>query len=141
MVTPKLTHLVGLGLLEDLAAATYDHVAKWSVSPYGYRFLRFLPIDRKLFDRTELATTWSYTTLTVFNIGWGDLVVHQVSATCDGQPVGGNYPQKSFRLGAGKSVGIGVDDVVPQNGGLRVRVEWTDPLGNRSAHERIHWKH
>lgn len=141
MLTPVLTHLVGLGLLLDLAAETYDHVPKWSVSPYGYRFLRFLPVDRRLFDSADLITSWSHITLTVSNVGWGDLVVHRVSATCDGRLVAGNYPEQNVRLPAGKHLSISVDDEVPQNGGLKVRVEWTDPLGNRSTHEVIHWKH
>jgi hypothetical protein len=58
LLTPIVSRLSREGLIADVAIGTWDYKAAWRLTPYGHKFLRFLPrTSRATYNAQRL---WSF---------------------------------------------------------------------------------
>ena len=138
---PIVANLIRVGLVVDEALGTWDFEPSWSVTPYGFRFLRY--VSRRLLPELEAATVvgvhGSRSGFLIKNLGPGTALVTQLRVTTDGSPLLSD-PALPITLDPGTSFDIPANDTVPPNGGARIELTWMDELMRVRTSERIQWR-
>lgn len=143
LVDPIVRKLDGEGLIKDEARGTYNYSAPaWLLSPYGFRFLRFLPDgESEIGDlrRAEVAVVHHGTKVILKNLGPARAEIRAVEASTDGDSMIG-VPSLPVLVGPGERLEVPCDDLVPPNGGCRLVATWVDERDQERTTERIQWR-
>lgn len=85
-LAPIVSTLIREGLVVDEAIGTLDYQPAWLLTPYGFRFLRFLPgsVPDELAKATVVGVH-AQTYMTLKNLGPSDALVTAVTITSDGE--------------------------------------------------------
>lgn len=136
LLSPILGVLSREGLIEDAALGTFDYEPAWRASPYGFRFLTFLPIAPKEWNHAVVvAVATRGGSLIVRNLGFADAIVTAVTATSDSTLL--SQPLRApIEMPAGRVASIPMDTTVGPNQLITITASWTDDDGAARRFER-----
>lgn len=142
-IKPMLATLVREGLVLDEALNTWDYTEPaWAVTPYGFRFLRFLPgRPPEELRRSTLVAAYFEPRVSVKNLGPGPAALERLGVSCDNEELLPERPLTTH-IAAGERFQMQVERTVPipKNGGARIVAQWTDGAGQRQTLDRTQWK-
>lgn len=137
LLAPIISSLIREGLVADVAVGTLGYEPAWMLTPYGFRFLRFLPgLPTSEFADSTVVGVHLPPTLLLKNLGYSDATVTSVELTADQRPLMPGLEGPVY-IAAGGSVTLPADGSVDPNGGARIRLTWTDRSGEQHESERI----